>query len=229
MDEVGRVSLTGVISRIRAAEARAGRAPGSVKLVAVSKGQGAAAIRERILAQGAFPLAENRGQELRDKARELADAAPEWHFIGPLQANKVKYLQPVTLIHTVEAAWQAEAVARYAGTWGRAPELLLQVHNGEPQKHGVAPEALRALYHQVSEMGLTVRGLMVMAPHDDAVAASRVFAETRARADDLGLSELSMGMSDDFELAIAHGATLVRVGRLLFAEPAPRAEEWSTP
>ena len=210
-----------MLARLRAAEAAAGRPPGSVRLVAVTKGHSADDIRRHVLAHGAFPLAESRGQELRDKARELQVEAPEWpepewHFIGPIQSNKVKYLQPVTLIHTIETEGQAAALARQAEGWGRAPGLLLQLHNGEAQKHGVAPEALDTLYHRVSEMGLTVRGLMVMAPYGDSTAAARVFAGTRARAEALNLGELSMGMSDDFELAVQHGATLVRVGRLLF-------------
>lgn len=212
------LSVPEVLARIRAAEQRAGRPAGSVRLVAVTKEHSVQEVERQVLSQGLRALGENRGQELRDKVRELAGHELEWHFIGPVQRNKAKYLRPVTLVHTIEDASQAEAIARLAGGWGRAPDLLLQVHNGEPQKHGCPPEALGALYHQVSSMGLTVRGLMVMAPYGDPDSARRVFAETARHAADLGLMELSMGMSDDFETAIEHGATLVRVGRRLFVE-----------
>ncbi|ULH16802.1 alanine racemase [Deinococcus sp. KNUC1210] len=124
----------------------------------------------------------------------------------------------MTLIHTIETLEQAQAVAQAAQKWGHAPDVLLQRHNGEAQKHGAADEELPGLLRGVQEAGLRVRGLMVMAPYDDPDAAERVFADTARQAHDLGLSELSMGMSDDFEAAIRHGATLVRVGRRLFAE-----------
>ncbi|WP_425145763.1 YggS family pyridoxal phosphate enzyme [Deinococcus sp.] len=218
-----------VISELRAAEAAAGRPSGSARLVAVSKGQsleqiGAAVLSRAELQTGGFALAENRGQELRDKVAEAAVLGwpdPEWHFIGPVQSNKVKYLRAVSLVHTVENAGQAQAIAQAAQQWGRAPDVLLQLHNGEAQKHGVAAAGLLGLLRAVRESGLRVRGLMVMAPYGDPARAGAVFAETALRAHDLGLAELSMGMSDDFPLAVRHGATLVRVGRRLFAPPLP--------
>jgi len=227
------VSLPDVLRDLRAAELGAGRADGSVRLVAVTKGHSLEQISTQILAYqalqpGGFPLAENRGQELRDKVAELAERsqvqgvqaqAAEWHFIGPVQRNKVKYLREVSLIHTIEELAQAEAVAKAADGWGRAPDVLLQVHNGEAQKHGASASELPALLKSVQQTGLTVRGLMVMAPYDDAAAARQVFADTALLAHDLGLSELSMGMSDDFPEAISQGATLVRVGRRLFTPP----------
>ena len=208
------MSLPDVLAGMRAAERKAGRPQGSARLVAVTKGQPAEVIRARILTQGTFPLAEGRAQELRDKARELPEA--EWHFVGALQRNKVKYLRPVTLVHALEATWQAEAIAEAAQGWGRAPDVLLQLHNGEAQKHGVAPENLARVLGEVRATGLNVRGLMVMAPHDQPEAAEVLFRDTARRAHDLGLSELSMGMSNDYPLAIAAGATLLRVGRSLF-------------
>ncbi|WP_188962423.1 YggS family pyridoxal phosphate enzyme [Deinococcus aquiradiocola] len=226
------MSLQDVLREIRAAEVDAGRAPGSARLVAVSKGHTLDEIRASVLTHaalqaGGFPLAENRGQELRDKVAVTqggvtqgagAQAWPplEWHFIGPVQRNKVKYLRAVTLVHTIETAEQAQAIAAAAEGWGRAPDVLLQVHNGEAQKHGVSTEDLPALLREVRGTGLTVRGLMVMAPYDDPQGAERVFAQTALHAQTLGLPELSMGMSDDFPAAIRHGATLVRVGRRLF-------------
>ncbi|WP_104990772.1 YggS family pyridoxal phosphate enzyme [Deinococcus sp. NW-56] len=213
------MTVPAVLAAIRAAEAEAGRGPGGVRLVAVTKGQPLEAIERVILPHaglqpGGLPLGEGRAQELRDKAAARPDL--EWHFIGPLQLNKVKYMRPVTLIHALEEVRQAEALAEAGAKWGRAPAVLLQVHNGEAQKHGVAPEDLRRVYGEVLATGLTVRGLMVMAPDGDPEAARRVFADTARRAHDLGLPELSMGMSGDYELAIHAGATLVRVGRSLF-------------
>lgn len=217
------MSLPDVLARLRAAEAQAGRPEGSARLVAVTKGHSLSEIRERVLAHGNFPLGENRGQEVRDKVQEWAETArgapqPEWHYIGPLQSNKVKYLERVSLIHAMEDAAQAETVAKYAEKWGHAPAVLLQLHNGEAQKHGVAPADLPAVLRGVQATGLEVRGLMVMAPYDQPTEAQRLFRETAQRAHDLGLNELSMGMSGDFEVAVAEGATLVRVGSALFED-----------
>ena len=209
------MSVPAVLAGIREAEAQAGRAAGTVRLVAVTKGHSLDEIRGQVLAHGDFPLAENRGQELRDKVAELPEA--EWHFIGPLQRNKIKYLRGVTLVHSIEEPWQAQAIADAASEWGRAPAVLLQRHNGEGQKHGVLPDDLPAVLREVRATGLEVRGLMAMAPYDDEARAAQVFADTARQAHDLGLVELSMGMSGDYPLAVAAGATLVRVGRSLFA------------
>ncbi|RJF73882.1 YggS family pyridoxal phosphate-dependent enzyme [Deinococcus cavernae] len=208
------MSVPDVLAGIRAAEVAAGRGPGSVQLVAVTKGYSAEQIQQSILVHGAFALAENKGQELRDKVPLLPGA--QWHFIGAFQRNKVKYLRDVTLIHSLEERWQAEAIAEAAQKWGHAPDVLLQMHNGEAQKHGVSPDDLPQMLRDVRATGLNVRGLMVMAPYDQPEAAAQVFRTTAQWAHELGLPELSMGMSDDYPQAIAAGATLVRVGRRLF-------------
>ncbi len=213
------MSLPEVLAGLRAAEGEAGRSPGSVRLVAVTKGQDPDAIRRHVLAHadlqpGGFPLGEGRAQELRDKAVLLPDA--EWHYIGPLQLNKVRYMRPVSLIHALEDVRQARALAEAAGKWGHAPDVLLQLHNGEAQKHGVHPDELSGVYAEVVQTGLNVRGLMVMAPEGDEAAARQVFTDTAQRARSLGLPELSMGMSGDYRVAVHAGATLVRVGRSLF-------------
>ncbi|GHF33115.1 hypothetical protein HNQ07_000310 [Deinococcus metalli] len=212
------MSVPAVLEGLRAAERAAGRPEGSARLVAVTKGHTLAEIEARVLAHGAFPLGESRGQELRDKSAERPDL--EWHFIGPLQRNKVKYLNRVGLVHTIEAAWQAEAIAQAAQGWGHAPDVLLQLHNGEAQKHGIPAPELPATLRAVQATGLRVRGLMVIAPDAEAGADQagilRVFQDTAARAHDLGLSDLSMGMSADYPLAVQAGATLIRVGRSLF-------------
>ena len=219
------LSLPGVVGEIRAAEAAALRPPGSVRLIVVSKGHTLEEVAGRILPQAGLlgapmALAENRGQELRDKVRELGQLtewpSTEWHFIGPVQRNKIKYLEHAALIHTIEDATQSRALADAATRWGHAPGVLLQLHNGEAQKHGALPGDLKALYHDTVETGLDVRGLMVMAPYGNPEAAARVFADTARHAAELGLSNLSMGMSDDFTAAIAAGATMVRIGTRLF-------------
>ncbi|OOV13600.1 alanine racemase [Deinococcus sp. LM3] len=216
------MSVPAVLAAIRQAEAQAGRPSGSARLVAVTKGQDLPSIERCVLAFGAFPLGEGRAQELRDKAAVRPDL--EWHYIGTLQRNKVKYLRPVTLVHSIEAVWQAEAIAQAAQGWGRAPDVLLQVHNSEAQKHGLSGAELPGALREVQATGLTVRGLMVMAPDvgglEDAERDARLlalFTDTARRAHDLGLSELSMGMSGDYPLAVRAGATLVRVGRSLFS------------
>ncbi len=213
------MSLSEVLGNLRAAESDAGRPPGSARLIAVTKGHSATEVEAAVLAHGRFPLGESRGQELRDKRRELEErvGAQEWHFLGTLQTNKLKYLRGVALVHSLFRPEHARELARLAGEWGGAPATLLQVHNGEAQKHGCPPGEVGALYHAVSGMGLTVRGLMVMAPEGDLEAAERVFRQVAALAGDLGLPELSMGMSDDYPVAVACGATLVRVGRAIFS------------
>ncbi|WP_412029352.1 YggS family pyridoxal phosphate enzyme [Deinococcus yunweiensis] len=212
------MSVPEVLAGLRRAEREAGRSAGSARLVAVTKGHTLDEIDMHILAHGAFPLGESRGQELRDKSTLRPEL--EWHFIGPLQRNKVKYLNRVTLIHTIEAVWQAEAIAQAAQGWGHAPDVLIQLHNGEPQKHGVSAHDLPATVNAVRATGLQVSGVMVIAPDmaagADPTGILRVFQETATRAHDLGLSELSMGMSADYPLAVQAGATLIRVGRSLF-------------
>ncbi|GGR79251.1 YggS family pyridoxal phosphate enzyme [Deinococcus sedimenti] len=215
------MSLPEVLRGIRQAEQVAGRPEGSARLVAVTKGQSFEAIERCVLAHGDFPLGEGRAQELRDKSALHPDQ--DWHFIGSLQRNKVKYLRHVSLVHSIEAPWQAQAIAQAAQSWGRAPDVLLQVHNGEAQKHGLEASELSGALREVQATGLTVRGLMLMAPDlDDLPTPERegqlrsLFADTARRAHDLGLAELSMGMSGDYPLAVAAGATLVRVGRSLF-------------
>lgn len=229
------MSLPEVLAHLRALEEQAGRPAGSAKLVAVTKGQDLPSIKQQVLAYGSFPLAEGRAQELRDKSKEWPEQ--EWHFIGPLQRNKIKYLRYVRLVHAIEEVWQAQALAEAAAGWGHAPAVLLQVHNGEAQKHGIFADQLKQILQEVRATGLEVRGLMVMAPEipnkeeankeeasleelEEIKEAQQktlsIFRDTALRAYDLGLNELSMGMSSDYPLAVQAGATLVRVGRSLF-------------
>jgi pyridoxal phosphate enzyme (YggS family) len=217
--------LLRVRARIAAAERAAGRAAGSVRLIAVSKKMTVDDVRAA-LAADQVDFGESYGQELRDKRQALADepVAPRWHFIGPLQANKVKYVAGhVALVHSVDSAALLDELERR----GAPQACLVQVNvAGEAQKKGVAPEALPALLDRFAGL-VHVRcdGLMTVPPlSDDPQACRPHFAALRALRDreaasarsGVELRELSMGMSHDLEVAIAEGATLVRVGTAVF-------------
>ena len=218
-------NLTDVQSRIAAAERGAGRAAGSVRLVAVSKKMTVDDVRAA-LAAGQRIFGESYGQELRDKRAALAAEAapPEWHFIGPLQSNKVKYVAgQAALIHAVDSAALLDAIdAR-----GVPQACLVQVNvAGEAQKRGVAPADLPALLDRFASLQFArCEGLMLIPPLTaQPEDARRHFAALRALRDreathgrpNVDLKELSMGMSGDVEIAIAEGATLVRVGTAIF-------------
>jgi len=209
---VGRAWDT-ALARVEAAARRVGRDPASVRIIAATKTVPVDRIRE-VLAAGCTDLGENRAQELLAKAPELADAAPLWHFIGSLQRNKVKALAPwVRCWHTLD---RESLVADLAG---RAPgaRVLVEVNlAAEPQKGGCPPEALGPLVASARRAGLDVVGLMTVPPRG--VDPRPWFAELVARAEALGLPERSMGMSEDFEVAVEEGATIVRLGRTLFGD-----------
>lgn len=217
--------LAAVRARVAAACARAGRDPSSVTLVAVSKLQPLAAIEEALLA-GQRVFGENYAQELRDKAAALAHVPDVvWHAIGPLQTNKAKYVAKVaTAFHALDRREIAEALgARRAG---QGPlDCYLEVNvAGEDTKTGVPLADVDALYGAVRDVaGIRVVGLMAMPPLVDAEACRPHFRAVRAAATRLGLRGLSMGTTEDFEVAIEEGATLVRVGRSIFGARPPRA------
>ncbi|HZS39943.1 MAG TPA: YggS family pyridoxal phosphate-dependent enzyme [Polyangia bacterium] len=202
--------------RARIAEAcrAAGRDPRSVELVAVSKTVEAARCAEAVAA-GQQALGENYAQELRDKARLVAGA--RWHFIGPLQRNKVKYVVGTAeLIHSVDSRALADEIAARAEKLGVVQRVLVQVNvGGEAQKSGCAPGETAALVEAcAARPSLRCEGLMCIPPLEGDPAPS--FRQLRQLAAGLGLRELSMGMSADFAAAIAEGATLVRVGTAIF-------------
>ena len=217
-------SLAAIRARIDAAAKAAGRAPEGVKLVAVSKTHGPEAIREAYAA-GQRAFGESYAQELDAKAAALADLADvEWHFIGHLQTNKAKVVARVAhLVHAVHSRDLAAELGKRAVAAGRAPlPVLVEVKlSAEASKHGAAPADLGALLDAISgDARLRLRGLMTMPPPDDLAAARRVFDELAALREKHGgaarLPELSMGMTNDFEIAIAAGATIVRVGTAIF-------------
>lgn len=207
-----------VRSRIQAAADRAGRDPEAVRLVAVTKGHTEDAAQAAIAA-GLEDLGENRVADLAERA--AAFPAARWHMIGRLQTNKVRLL-PVRLaaIHSVDRPSLVDRLARVE--WeGPPPQLYVQVNvAGETQKGGVRPDQLDELLALLGDRGLPVSGLMTVAPavvHPEEVRP--VFAELAGLAAERGVSELSMGMSDDFEVAVEEGSTLVRVGRAIFSAP----------
>src|SRR5262249_16908555 len=214
-------NLTNVRAEIAAAARAAGRDPTAVTLVAVSKTVPAERVREA-LGAGHDLFGENYAQELRDKARELPGA--RWHFIGPLQRNKVKYVVGVAeLIHTVDSLALLDEIAARADKLGIVQRCLVQVNIGrEPQKSGCAVDDVPALVRAFAARP-TVRcgGLMCIPP--DEVPARPFFDNLAQLAKAEQLATLSMGMSGDFVEAIAAGATIVRVGSALFGERARKA------
>jgi len=219
--------LPEVRARIEAACRRASRDPASVTLVAVSKTFPAEAVREAH-ALGLREFGENRAQSLRDKAKALADLDDlVWHFIGPIQTNKVRYLVgTAALVHAVDREEVARALSERAEREGAEKvRCLVAVHlGGEATKSGVEPDDAEALLGHLADMpGLDVRGLFTIPPPADDpedtrphFAALRTLAETLRERTSLPLPELSMGMSHDLEVAIEEGATIVRVGTALF-------------
>ena len=203
--------------RIAAAESAAGRAPGSVTLIAVSKVQPPGRVVE-VLQAGHRVFGENYVQEAQGKWPGWRAEFPgvDLHMIGPLQSNKAKAAVGLfDAIHTLDRMSLARKLAQQIAEQGRSPHLFVQVNTGdEPQKAGILADELPGFLASLSDLGLTPIGLMCIPPegHDPAPH----FGLLARLAADHGLSGLSMGMSADFETAIAHGATHVRVGSAIF-------------
>lgn len=228
-------NLAQVRQRIAQAEKRAGRAPGSVTLVAVSKRMPASDVVAS-LAAGQSDFGENYAQELRDKSAEVNGLrgplpAPAWHFIGPLQSNKAKYVAGTSaLIHSLDAVALMDEVNRRVPE-GRVQRCLVQVNVvNEPQKRGVRPDELSALLDHFAVCSrLSCEGFMLIPPQNDDPEASRqpfaslaslLVAEARKGRPGMQLSQLSMGMSHDLEVAVEQGATIVRVGTAIYGQRA---------
>jgi pyridoxal phosphate enzyme (YggS family) len=220
--------LARVKDRILRAATAVGREPASVRLVAVSKTKPAAAVRAAYEA-GQRDFGENYAQELVDKAAELADLVElRWHFIGHLQTNKARFVARIaSMVHTIDGPALARELGKRAAKEGRGTgghdrlPVLVEVNvGGEPQKHGATAAALGSVLAAVdAEPALVLRGLMTMPPNDLEAARRAFEALSSLRTVHGGaarLPELSMGMSDDLEIAVACGATLVRVGTAIF-------------
>ncbi len=223
--------VAAVRERICAAAISAGRNPDDVRLVAVSKTRPPSDIVD-CMAAGETIFGENYVQELVRKAASV-ELSPEWHFIGHLQSNKVRSITGiVTLIHSVDRLSLAEEISREWGKLGKSCDILLQVNvSGEESKSGVAEEGLIKLAVEISRLPyVRISGLMTMPPFFSDPELSRpCFARLRELSGllvkedipNVHMSELSMGMSGDFEVAIGEGATLVRVGSAIFGERNP--------
>lgn len=214
-------NIAKVAARIREAAQAVGRDPASVGLLAVSKTQPAAAIREAAEA-GIRDFGENYLQEALDKQAELGELPLTWHFIGPIQSNKTKSIaEHFDWVHSVDRLKIAQRLSDQRSAELPPLNICLQVNvSGEASKSGCAPEELPQLAQAVAAMPrLRLRGLMcVPAPSEDPAEQRAAFARLRALRDELPLTldTLSMGMSQDLEAAIAEGATWVRIGTALF-------------
>lgn len=210
--------LTQVAERVRAAASRSGRDAGEVTLVAVSKTVGPSEILDAY-ATGHRDFGENRSNELAAKAA-VSPADIRWHFIGTLQSRKAREVAPLaTAVHSID---RVSLMRAWAKTDSPA-KLLLQVNLAhEEQKHGARSEDVPMLLEEAESLGLVVSGLMLMPPLVDNAEDNRPWfvalreLRDRLRADWPGLEDLSMGMTDDFEVAVEEGATLIRVGRAIF-------------
>ena len=226
--------LQAVRARIAAAARRVGRPSESVRLICVTKSATSAQLQE-VLAAGVTDCGESRVQAAEARIRNLgpetfvrwprlADTEPgtsvRWHLIGHLQRNKARRaLELFDVIHAVDSLELADTLERHAAALGRAVPILIEVNtSGELAKHGVAPEAAEALVASARRLPhLQVQGLMTMAPIVSQPEQARpYFRRLRELAAACRLPELSMGMSQDFEVAIEEGATMVRVGGAIF-------------
>lgn len=221
-----RANWEGVREEVAAAAAAAGRDPGSVRVIGVTKYVGAEVTR-RLVGCGCSDLGESRPQQLEEKARELADLAQvRWHMIGSLQRNKARKVARVAgVVHSIDTPELLVYLDRVAGEEGRQIDGLLEVNiSGEASKHGFTAERLFAAARSlVGVRNVRLVGLMGMAGLDATpdqtrrqFALLRELSQRLAAETGLALAELSMGMSGDFVAAIAEGATMVRIGSRLF-------------
>ncbi len=224
--------LRRVRERIAAAAREAGRDPAEVTLLVVSKGRSDAAVRAAYAA-GVRDFGENRAEELQARHRAGLPEDVRWHFVGPVQRRKVRVIAPgLHLLHSLDRL-------RLAATWARLeapPPVLVEVNVGmEPQKHGFLPETVLDAVGEVRALGIEVRGLMAIPPRPRRPEDSRpFFVRLRELRDEVRrvfpeVTELSMGMTDDFPVAVACGATIVRLGRAIFGPastepPRPRPD-----
>jgi len=223
-------NLITIEDRISAACKRSGRARDTVKLVAVSKTKPVEMITEAFN-NGIREFGENKVQELCSKYEALKEADINWHLIGNLQRNKVRQVvSKATLIHSVDSLKLAEEISKEVLKQQLEPvSILIEINIGsEPTKHGVAISKVKELLHEISALpGIIIKGFMTVAPYTDAPENNRkyfrkmyeLYVDMQAEnKDNINITELSMGMSGDFEIAIEEGATIVRIGTGIFGE-----------
>jgi hypothetical protein len=213
------MSLSEIVKAIHAEEARVGREVGSTKLIAVSKVQPLERVQE-VLEQGHRIFGENKVQEAAGKWPAFRErfGPVELHLLGPLQTNKARQaMELFDVIQTLDRPKLATTIARLRDEMGRCPALYVQVNTGEePQKAGVLPAEADAFIADCRALDLPVVGLMCIPPADEEPALHFALLAKIAKRNDL--AELSMGMSGDFETAVAQGATSVRVGSAIFGD-----------
>lgn len=211
--------LTDIQNRIQSACKKAGRTPSDVELIAVSKVQPLDRV-ETVLNEGHKVFGENRVQEAAGKWPDLKSRFEgiSLHLLGPLQSNKARQaMELFDTIHSLDRIKLANAIARLAQELGYCPDLFVQVNTGEePQKAGILPAQTDAFVAEVRALDLPIKGLMCIPPAEE--TPSLHFSLLRKLAERNGLHGLSMGMSADFEQAIAFGATHIRVGSAIFGE-----------
>ncbi|MCH8983550.1 MAG: YggS family pyridoxal phosphate-dependent enzyme [Acidobacteria bacterium] len=213
------MSYQDVVDRISAAASQAGRSESEITLIAVSKLKSVLEILE-VYQKGHRDFGENRANEMAGKAPELPDDI-RWHFVGSLQSNKARLVRPIThLLHSMDRDSLASAWTKGPGL---PPTVLVQVNVGsEPQKSGVEPGEVEGFVDQLVARGMNVAGLMAIPPVPELSEQSREYFRAlrqlrdQVRRQHPGVIELSMGMTDDFEVAIAEGASMIRVGRAIF-------------
>jgi hypothetical protein len=212
-------TISSRLESVRARVASAGRDPDSIRIVAVTKGFGSETV-DAALGAGLGDVGENYAQELIAKA-DAVQGRPRWHFLGPIQRNKVGRLAPhVVAWHGVDRAAAADSVASASP----GVEVFVQVNvTGESGRPGCRPDEVDALVRHCRSRPVGLTGLMAVGPAGDLARARDCFRWLAQRARRLGLRELSMGMSDDFEVAVAEGATTLRLGRILFGPRPGRA------
>ncbi len=214
--------LKDIQERMTVTAQSAGRIVDDIRLIAVSKVQPNERV-ESVLEEGHRVFGENRVQEATSKWPDFRERYEniDLHIIGPLQSNKVRQaMELANAIHTVDRPKLAKAIARIAQETGKCPELFIQVNTGEePQKAGIAPKETDQFVAECRELDLPIVGLMCIPPIDE--EPSLHFALLAKIAERNGLTGLSMGMSSDFERAIALGATHIRVGSAIFGERVP--------
>ena len=226
-------NLVEVRERISRAIQKSGREPDSARLITVSKQISVDRIEEA-RAAGAVVFGENKVQEAIAKIEQMGAEGISWHFIGHLQKNKVKFLdERFDLIHSVDSFELAEKMAKHYHSANRVQRILLQVNvSGEAAKFGMEPKELEKQMAEFFQLqGIKVEGLMTIPPFDsDPENSRRHFSRLRElreqyeKENGLPLNELSMGMSNDFEVAVEEGATLVRVGTAIFG-PRPKLDD----
>lgn len=216
--------LAAVKERIRAAAEQCGRDPAEITLIAVTKTYPVSAMNTAIKA-GVTDVGENKPQEIRDKFDAVLPV--RWHLIGHLQSNKIKYvIDRCDLIHSVDSIKLMDEIETKAEAHGRDIDILIQVNiSGEESKSGIAPDELEhMLRHAAALNRVHIKGLMTIAPKAEYGDAESCFADMKKLFDSVSkksypnveMRELSMGMSSDFEAAIKHGSTMVRIGSAIF-------------